>query len=125
MANNQNLKPFKKGRSGNPGGRPKGASVSARLLKLLLEDWPRPNPEVQIGPDGKPIPPPPRPLADQIAETIVINALSGDHKFVKELLDRTEGKVPDKQQIELSKLSDAELIERVAGTPSGGGKAGD
>jgi hypothetical protein len=39
MANEQNLKPFKKGQSGNPAGKPKGTeNVSTRLKRLLALD---------------------------------------------------------------------------------------
>lgn len=39
MANEQNLKPYKKGQSGNPKGKPVGAiSVKARLKKMFRED---------------------------------------------------------------------------------------
>lgn len=41
MANNQNLKPFKKGQSGNPKGRPKGSvNVTTKLRTIIEEDCP-------------------------------------------------------------------------------------
>jgi len=39
MANEKNLIPYKKGQSGNPAGKPKGAiSVKARLKKIFREE---------------------------------------------------------------------------------------
>ncbi len=67
-------KGFRPGRSGNPAGRPKGQSLTA-LLRAELEK------------DGH---------AQALAEMIVAKALSGDIHFCKLILDRTEGKVPDK-----------------------------
>lgn len=32
-----------------------------------------------------------RPISARIAERMILEALSGDHKFIKEILDRTEG----------------------------------
>ena len=37
MANNDNLKPFKKGQSGNPKGRPKGSKNRSTIIKKWLE----------------------------------------------------------------------------------------
>ena len=36
MSNNHNLKPFKKGQSGNPKGRPKGAKNRSTIIALTL-----------------------------------------------------------------------------------------
>jgi hypothetical protein len=75
---------FKKGDIPNPGGRPRGRSVTARLRDLL--DRPAP------GADGKKKRGGP-PAADALAEVILRAALDGDFRFVKEVLDRTEGVV--------------------------------
>ena len=70
------------GQSGNPGGRPRGKSITAKLRKILDSEYT----------DGKTV-------ADHIVDTIVKEVLdpSGKYGFntplLKELLDRTEGKV--------------------------------
>jgi hypothetical protein len=71
------IRPFmwKKGQSGNPGGRPKNESMTARLRRVLAQEH-----------NG-------REIADLIAERLVKEALSGKHPFIKELLDRVEGPV--------------------------------
>ena len=67
-------KGFLPGRSGNLKGRPKGSSITARLLKILEND------------DGK--------VAEAIAQVIIREALKGRFRFIKEILDRVDGKVP-------------------------------
>lgn len=79
---------FKPGNNANPGGRPKGRSVTARLRDLLDA--------VDIG--GKPLLDG-KQVADLLAEVIIKNALKGDHRFVATVLDRTEGRVVDKTEI--------------------------
>lgn len=76
----ENLKPFKPGQSGNPGGRPKGTSITTILNRKLDELDPD---------DGKS-------RAEKVAEVIVREALAGDYRFVDMLLNRTEGKIADK-----------------------------
>ena len=90
-----NVKPhqFKPGQSGNPGGRPKGRSVSARLRERL---------QTEI--KGN------RQLADLVTDIIIARVLKGDHKFLETLLNRTEGKVREAEPDNAS-LTDQELIE--------------
>lgn len=99
----ENLRPFKPGQSGNPGGRPKGTSITAILNRKLEE----------LGDDGKS-------RAEKIAEVIVREAESGDYKFVDMLLQRTEGKIPDKvvslTPADVKEMSDEELESVVAGS---------
>ncbi len=80
----KNLKPFPKGVNGNPN--PVGYSVSHRLKKMLqeLSDFIPPN----ANPNDKV-------YRDQIARAILIKSAQGDVSMIHELLDRTEGKVPD------------------------------
>ena len=72
---------WKPGQSGNPGGKPKGESITAKLRKVLDQPY---------TPDGKTV-------ADHIVDTIVNEILKGKNGFntplLKELLDRVEGKV--------------------------------
>jgi hypothetical protein len=74
----ENLRPWAKGVSGNPGGRPKSTPISD-LLRELLEQ-PRPN-----DPDK-------RPYAKVIAESLLERASKGDLQAVREIADRVEGK---------------------------------
>jgi Family of unknown function (DUF5681) len=75
---------FKPGNCANPGGRPKGPSLTSRLRELLDKR------EI----DGKPIKNN-KQVADLVAEVIVEKALAGDYRFVDLMMNRIEGKVPD------------------------------
>jgi hypothetical protein len=75
----ENLRPWKPGQSGNPGGRPKKRPVSEELASLLGEN------------DGA--------ASKALAKVLLREALKGDIAFVRELLNRIEGKVPDKVEV--------------------------
>jgi hypothetical protein len=66
----ENLKPFKKGQSGNPAGRPKGAKNWSTVIRELLED---PNYEIKFK-DGTSRKYP----ALVVADTMTRKAASGD-----------------------------------------------
>lgn len=68
-------KPFEKGQSGNPGGRPKGTTITS-VLRARLTD------------DDKAV----------IADALIAGARNGELDKIRELLDRTEGKVPTKNE---------------------------
>jgi hypothetical protein len=86
-----NLKPhnFQPGQSGNPGGRPKGRSLTAIIREVLDSNTIK----------GKPLPEG-RTVADVLAEVFVAEALKGKFPFAKEVIDRADGKVVDKVEIE-------------------------
>ena len=73
---------WKPGQSGNPGGRPKGQSITASLRALLEKEH-----------NGKRI-------VDLLAERIMKEALAGKFPFAKEVLDRADGKVTDKLEVD-------------------------
>ena len=79
---NANLIPIKPGECLNPGGRPKGKSITAELRKLLD--------------DGT--------VAEDIAKALIRLArdtsFKGNVAALRELLDRTDGKVADVHKIE-------------------------
>jgi hypothetical protein len=79
---------FAPGQSGNPGGRPKGRSVTSRLRELLEQG------EI----NGKPLRNGQQ-VADLVTRVIIQKVLSGDPQFVKILLDRTEGKPTERKEI--------------------------
>lgn len=78
---------FKKGQSGNPKGRPKGTGITNRLIRILEEN------------EGH--------VSEALAKAATAAALKGDFRFWKEIIDRVDGKVPDKVQ------NDAEVTVRV------------
>jgi len=82
----ENLIPFKPGQSGNPKGRPKGSGITDKLKALL---------DSEVILKGEKLT-----MADAIAQVIINKALKADHKFVREILDRTEGKVTDNVKID-------------------------
>jgi hypothetical protein len=80
-----NLRPFRRGQSGNPGGLPKGKpKISAALLRFMVMPV-----EVFLAFE-------PRTVAEELAKTLMEIAL-GDNAnaallAIKEIADRTEGK---------------------------------
>ena len=88
---------FKKGQSGNPGGRPKLAVFSqaarAMLGKLVPGD-----------PEG-------RTYAEAIAQVLADKALSGDIRAARELIERAEGK--PKQSVEIQNGSFQDAFDRM------------
>jgi len=74
MANEQNLKPFKKGQSGNPNGRPKKPDLNQYLIDALNEE--------RNGISAM----------EAIIKTLIAKAVKGDVRAAQELLDRLYGK---------------------------------
>lgn len=91
---------FRPGQSGNPGGRPKSAGLVDRLRKALDQ-------ELTDRRTGKPTG---RTVADVLVDVMVKQALAGDFRFVNLVLERLEGKVPDRvvttQEQDLTTLAD-------------------
>lgn len=86
MGRTQNLKPWAKGVSGNPGGRPKRTPLADACRELLS----KPAPDDPSG----------RSYAEAIAEQLGKKALAGDIHAAREIADRAEGKA--RQAMELS-----------------------
>jgi hypothetical protein len=87
---------FKPGQSGNPGGRPRGASLT-KLISGLLEKE-----EFQGSSlEG-------RKVADALASVIVTKAIEGDYRFVELVMNRIDGKVPN--QIAINTHDITELV---------------
>ena len=95
MANEQNLKPFPKGVSGNPAGKPKGVEHSkTRLLRLLQLVTKVRNPVT--GEDEE------FTIAEQLDMKIISKAMKSDLRAYQEILDRLEGRAKQTNEIELS-----------------------
>ena len=95
MANEQNLKPFPKGVSGNPAGKPKGVEHSkTRLLRLLQLVTKVRNPVT--GEDEE------FTIAEQLDMKIIAKAMKSDIRAYQEILDRLEGRAKQTNEIELS-----------------------
>ena len=95
MANEQNLKPFPKGVSGNPNGRPRGVENSkTRLLRLLELVTKVRNPVTGEEEDFS--------IAEQLDMQIIAKARKGDLKAYEIILDRLEGKPKQSTELEVS-----------------------
>ena len=87
MANPGNLRPFPKGVSGNPGGRPKFAEISDAYRRLLTER--------AVGLRQRR----PKTTAEAVVLAVLRKAARGDVAAAREATDRTEGRVPQAHEI--------------------------
>jgi hypothetical protein len=107
MGRTQNLKPWPKGVSGNPGGRPKKTPLADACRELLN----KPAPGDKSG----------RSYAEAIAEKLAKKALAGNIPAAREIADRAEGKArqamevsgPEGGRLEIENMTDAQLDERI------------
>jgi hypothetical protein len=76
---NRHLRPCKKGERRNPHGRPKGENLTTKLRRVLDEDDPK------YGTKG-----------DALIAIAVAAAKKADFRFFKEIIDRMDGKVPER-----------------------------
>jgi hypothetical protein len=83
-----NLKPFQKGVSGNPAGRPKSLTLSEAFRRQLSQ----PVPGDEQG----------RTFAELIAVEMCQRAMTGDVAAAKEIADRTEGKPRQSVDVDMS-----------------------
>ena len=88
-----NLKPYKPGAEwkGNPGGRPKGKSLTSQLLAELQKNIPD-SPEFQkvvksLGLKKNPN------FLELVARALVVNMAKGNAAAIREVCERTDGKV--------------------------------
>lgn len=108
------------GKSGNPPGRPpKTKFISEYINDLMPLSLPEVNKVVadETAPAGK-----------RIAAMQVLRAMEGQNDSVERVINRTEGKVPDKlehTEVPLEKLDDAELMRRAKEIAARIGQAGE
>ena len=76
----RNLKPFQPGQSGNPSGRPKGSVSMKAILRRKLA-------EAEAA------------SAEAIVDALIAEAKGGNLRAIAVILDRLEGKVPDKVEV--------------------------
>lgn len=93
----ENLRPFPKGVSGNPGGRPKSKPLTEEIERLLEQEAPEKN--------G-------RTWAAVIAEALVRRAATGDVQAIAEVANRLEGRPA--QSVALDVNAETNLAERIA-----------
>lgn len=89
-----NLKPWSKGESGNPKGRPKSITLSEAYRRMLAQPLPD-------DPD--------RTFADAIAEVLCNEAVKGNVGAAREICDRTEGKARQALDVDMKVLDWREL----------------
>ncbi len=94
--NDENLKPFPKGVSGNPAGRPKGVKNISHYLKKISKK------RIEVkDPITKKLMK--KEIAEAVALKIIQLALAGELYAIREMLDRTEGKAIQKQELKFDK----------------------
>jgi hypothetical protein len=95
-----NLKPFQKGVSGNPNGRPKSLTLSEAFRRQLSQPVPGAS-------DG-------RTFAEVIALQLCVAAARGDVSAAREIADRSEGKPRQSVDVDMS-IADWRAIARSHG----------
>lgn len=99
MANNENLRPFKKGQSGNPNGRPKGAKSSETLLREAIVAFASKKDLKSLGIDPSSNFDPRLAIFGKLAQNMYTAEKDSDsNSAAKELMDRGYGKSP--QQVD-------------------------
>jgi hypothetical protein len=95
MANEQNLKPFPKGVSGNPAGKPKGTEHSKTRLKRILDlVQKKRNPITGEEEEFT--------VLELMDMQIIAKALKGNQRAYQEVIDRLEGKPKQTSEVEVS-----------------------
>lgn len=103
MANEQNLKPFPKGVSGNPAGKPKGVKHSkTRLLRLLQLVTKVRNPVTGEKEEFT--------VAEQLDMIILQKAFKGDLRAYQEILDRLEGRAKQTTDINANIQGSVQIV---------------
>ena len=107
MPNEENLKPFKKGQSGNPNGRPKGS----RNRRTIVRKWLEAKEEIKNPITGE------TELVEQsdiMVLGLIKKARKGDVSAFKELMDSGYGKLMESYtNINYEAMSDEDLEERL------------
>jgi len=97
-----NLKPFKKGQSGNPKGYPKGvpnyATARERAIRMLAKQ------------NGKS----PQEIDDEINANALLEARKGNFQFYKDDKDRTYGQATSKSDVNLKGDLSISIAESIA-----------
>jgi hypothetical protein len=93
--NRNNLKPWKPGESGNPGGYSKGRRTTATLLKRMEEFN----------------------LDEMFTDVWVEQIRSGNYQFFREMLDRTEGKLASSPETDTAESIDWSELDNEGDTP--------
>lgn len=83
-------KPFKKGETGNPNGRPVGQRNYATIYREALIKLAENNDKT------------PEELEDEILSKGILNARTGDYRFYKDLLDRLHGQAIQPLKMDIS-----------------------
>ena len=91
---------WKKGQSGNPGGRPKSRPITEAMRKAL-----------EAGDLAS--------MAD-LAKTGIEKAMAGDHRFWHDVMDRLDGPVRQEIQADVTMRTADELIEDMDAVEEGG-----
>ena len=93
---NKHLKPYVKGQSGNPGGKPKGTLTKADVEKLFQKFAGKTKDELQLMVQD----PKSTMLEIMVASVMVKAAKDGDAARLQFLLDRAVGKVKEQMEVE-------------------------
>lgn len=109
----KHLKPFKKGESGNPNGRPKGQRNYETIRREAI---------IAIGKQNNKTP---NEIEEMLVAKGVSEALKGDYRFYKDDLDRTHGTATSNVDVttggEKINTFDDQQIERIARRVLNGG----